>query len=126
MNVSADQNPVTMDHLIGLGMAALCRLLLLLFVPQCSADCEFLPTRIESGCFTKAYRRLVPISGCLCKKLLDLFFLSANISLKRNFGAIETGCFLLENENTWFYLRRKKILSTENNVRSNRDDSDHF
>jgi hypothetical protein len=28
-----------------------------------------------------------------------------------------------ENDNIWFYLRRKKMLLTENNVRLNRDDS---
>jgi hypothetical protein len=35
------------------------------------------------------------------------------------------GYSLLENENRWFYLVAKKILSTENNVRPNHDDSDH-
>jgi hypothetical protein len=36
-----------------------------------------------------------------------------------------TICHLLsESENRWFYLRRKKIPSTENNVQPNRGDSD--
>jgi TFIIF-interacting CTD phosphatase-like protein len=33
---------------------------------------------------------------------------------------------LLENENIWFCLRRQKILSAENNVGVNRDDTDHI
>jgi flagellar motor switch protein FliM len=32
---------------------------------------------------------------------------------------------LPENEKRWFDLQRQKILSIENNVRPNRDDSDH-
>jgi hypothetical protein len=37
-----------------------------------------------------------------------------------------TICHILrENEIRWFYLRRKEILSTENDVRPNRDDNDH-
>jgi hypothetical protein len=33
---------------------------------------------------------------------------------------------LLKKENIWFDLRRQKRLSTENNVRPNRDDGDQF
>jgi hypothetical protein len=64
-------------------------------------------------------------------EIARLFFLFANIASKRNLHAVEKGHFcsnhhiLPENENKWFYLGRKKILSTENHVRPNRDDSDH-
>jgi hypothetical protein len=37
-----------------------------------------------------------PIARCLYKKLLELFFPFANISLKPNFNAIQRGYFLLQ------------------------------
>jgi hypothetical protein len=83
------------------------------------------------SCSPAAYRREAPIGSCVRKKWLGLFFLFANIPLKRNLNAMEKGRFatmchiLLENENIWFYLRRTKILPTESNVRPNRDDRDH-
>jgi hypothetical protein len=43
-----------------------------------------------------AYRRKAPISGCLYKKLFDMFFPFANISLKRNLNAVEKGYLLLQ------------------------------
>jgi hypothetical protein len=68
--------------------------------------------------------------GCLHKKLLDLISPFANISLKRNLNAMEKECFCYNmsyfaSKEKWFYRQRKKVLSAENNVRPNRDDSDH-
>jgi hypothetical protein len=33
--------------------------------------------------------------------------------------------YFARKQNRWFYMRRRKMLSTENNVRPNRDDRDH-
>jgi hypothetical protein len=86
----------------------------------------------DAPCSPAAHRRSASIGGSLCKKMLDLLSPFANIALKRIVNAAEKGYFAIichilpENGNTWFYLRRKTILSTENNVRPNRDDRDHF
>jgi hypothetical protein len=72
-----------------------------------------------------------PIGGCLDKNLLDVFSRFVNIHLKHNLNAVEKGYFLLQDvrfsqkRKHMVLTAEKKILSTENNVRPNRDNSDH-
>jgi hypothetical protein len=48
------------------------------------------------SCSSAAYLPFAPIGGCVYKKLLDLFFPFANISLECNFNAVEKRSFLLQ------------------------------
>jgi hypothetical protein len=105
--------------------------ILLLFTGQSHGLGIARPASKSCICSPATDRCFAPIGGSVDKKLFDSFFPLANIFLECHFNAVEKDPFcynrasFARNENKWFYLRRKNISSTENNVRPNRDDSDH-
>jgi hypothetical protein len=64
------------------------------------------------------YRRLAPTGGCIYKKLFELVFPFANISLKRDLNAAEKGRFLLQYV---LFSQKKKI---DGSIRGEKDTID--
>jgi hypothetical protein len=84
---------------------------------------HFSTSRLSARCTDRGLSR-----GEIAQPVLSFCNYLFKTQLKRNRkGALfATICHILPGkENRWFHLRRKKILSTENNVRPNGNDSDH-